>query len=94
MTHPVSQPLLIVVLSLTLQGLNAQVSGDGPSDQVGKGGSEAEEVEEDEEDEGTSESEDTVDFGDTGLGLGLVQDGVLRELRCVHSTAKRLVDGS
>lgn len=79
-THPVSQPLLIVVLSRALQSLHAQVSGDGPSDQVGQGRGQAEEVEKDQKDESSGGGEDTVDLGDSGLFLGLVQDGVLREL--------------
>lgn len=77
---PVSQPLLIVVLSRALQSLHAQVSGDGPSDQVGQRRGQAEEVEKDQKDESSGGREDTVDLGDSGLFLGLVQDGVLREV--------------
>jgi len=82
-THPVSQPLLVIILGGRLQSLDAQVSGDSPSDQVGQGRSQAEEVEEDEEDESASKSEDTVDLGDTGLGFDPVEDGVLSELRAM-----------
>ena len=78
--HPVSQPLLVVVLIRRLQSLDAQVSGDGPSDQVGQGRSQAEQVEKDQKDESASEPEDTVDLGDLGLGFSLVEDGVLGEL--------------
>ena len=77
---PVSQPLLIVVLSRALQSLHAQVSGDGPSDQVGQGRGQAKEVEKDQKDESSGGGEDTVDLGDSGLFLGLVQDGVLGEV--------------
>ena len=49
-THPVSEPLLVVVASWALDCLNREVSREGPSDQVGNGLSEAKHVEEDEDD--------------------------------------------
>jgi len=49
-TNPVSQPLLVVVGSWRLDGLDGEVSRERPSDEVGHGLSEAEEVEEDQSD--------------------------------------------
>jgi len=77
---PVSQPLLVIILGGRLQSLDAQVSGDSPSDQVGQGGGQSEQVEKDQKDESASESENTVDLGDTGLGFDPVEDGVLCEV--------------
>lgn len=76
---PVSQPLLVVGLSGALEGLDTQVSGKNPTNQVGQGAGQSEEVEEDQEDGGGSETEDTVDFGNTSLSLDVVKDGVLTE---------------
>jgi hypothetical protein len=72
--------LLVIVLAGALQSLNAQVSRDSPSNEVGQGRSQSEQVEEDQEDRSTSETENTVDLGDTGLSLDPVQDGVSRKL--------------
>lgn len=49
-THPVSQPLLVVVGAGGLDSLDGEVGGEGPADEVGDGGSEAEQIQEDEGD--------------------------------------------
>lgn len=46
-TYPVSKPLLVVIGARRLDSLDGEVSGEGPTDKVGDGGSEAEHVEED-----------------------------------------------
>lgn len=48
--HPVSKPLLVVVLARGFDSLDGQVSGKCPTDKVGDGGSETEHVEEDQYD--------------------------------------------
>lgn len=45
--HPVGQPLLVIVALGALNGLDGEVSGEDPADNVGNGLSEAEDVEED-----------------------------------------------
>lgn len=49
-THPVGQPLLVVVGAGRLDGLDREVGGKGPTDEVGDGLGEAEDVEEDQGD--------------------------------------------
>ena len=49
-THPVGQPLLVIVGGRGLNGLEREVGGEGVADKERDGRREAEEVEEDKED--------------------------------------------
>ena len=49
-THPVSEPLLVVVGTWRLDSLDREVGGQTPADDVGDGLGETEEVEEDQQD--------------------------------------------
>lgn len=54
MTHPVSQPLLVIVGRGALDSLDRQVSGQSPADEVGDGRGEAKHVEKDQYDRAVS----------------------------------------
>lgn len=61
-----------------LEGLEGEVRGEGPAEEVGEEA--GEKVEEDEGGKGAADGEDTVRLGDLGLLLELVESGVLGEL--------------
>lgn len=79
-THPVGQPLLVIVGARGLDGAHRQVGGKGPANEVGHGGRKAEQVEKDEGHESDCETEDTVGLGNLGPCLEVVQEAVLGEL--------------
>jgi len=90
---PVSEPLLVVVLTRRLDSLDREVSGESPTDQVGYGGGEAKHVEEDQDDGRDGKTEDTVCLGNLRSGFNVTEDRVFVKLSIqrVHLASDDLV---
>jgi hypothetical protein len=77
---PVGEPLGVVDLAGTEQGVERVVAGDDESSNVDE--KLAGNVEENQEEVEADEAEDGVDLGDGGLLLKVVEGGVLGQLDC------------
>jgi len=75
---PVCQPLSVIDLASTEECIQRIVSWDYETGKVDQ--KFASNVKEDEEEVESDESEEGIDFGDTGLFLEVVEDGVFRKL--------------
>jgi len=76
--NPVCEPLGIIALSDTKQGLKRIVSRDNEASDVGK--KLTPDIEEDEEEVGCDQTKERIDLGDRSLLLEVVQDGILGKL--------------
>ena len=75
---PVREPLDVVLVAGALKGLDGEVGGQSPADEIRDGGCEGvDRVEDGKENDGTEEG---VALGHLGALLERVQDGVLGEL--------------
>ena len=77
-SDPVGEPLDVILVSGRLDGLEGEVGGESPADEIGDGGSEG--VYEHKQNEQEGRANDAIALGDLCPLLELVQDGVSREL--------------
>jgi len=73
--NPVCEPLDIIFVTRAFDGLEGEISGKSPSNEVGNWSSEC--VDEDEKGENKDASEDEEGFGDLSASFEIVKDWVL-----------------